>query len=62
MKPVDVDLRARTLRERGFKSKDIDETILLDEVVWILSEKFELFNQIYDSMIELEEYQDDGDD
>ncbi len=62
MKPVDVDLIARTLRERGFKSKDIDETILLDEVVWILSEKFELFNQIYDSMIELEEYQDDGDD
>ena len=54
MKTVDVDLIARTLRERGFTSRDIDETILTDEVVWILSEKFEFFNQIYDSMIHLE--------
>ena len=59
MKTVDVDLIARTLRERGFTSRDIDETILTDEVVWILSEKFEFFNQIYDSMIHLEENQDD---
>jgi len=62
MLPVDVSLIARTLKERGFKSRDIDETILTDEVIWILSEKFEFFNQIYDEMVFLEKHRDDDHD
>lgn len=62
MNPIDIELIAKTLRERGFSSRDVDAEKFGDEVMWILSEKFELFNQIYDSMIELEEYQDDGND
>jgi hypothetical protein len=59
MKPIDIELIVETLRNRGFSSKDIDTEKFGNEVTWVLSEKFEIFNQIYDLMVQIEESQDD---
>ena len=59
MKPIDIELIVETLRNSGFSSRDIDTEKFGDEVTWILSEKFEIFNQIYDLMVQIEESQDD---
>lgn len=62
MKPIDIELIAETLRERGFSSRDVDAEKFGEEVTWILSEKFEIFNQIYEAMVQIEGSQDDGND
>lgn len=48
---MDINQIALELYRRGIRSLDIDKDKFTDEVIWILSEKCDFFNKLYDELV-----------